>query len=260
MKSLSRVLMMCLLGMNGGPVWAADALTQGLIERLEKSQAQYETVQNYSAIFEKEEVSEGKVGELERIYLKFEKPFKIYMGWLNTDKKDLQVFYERGRFNGKLAIHQPGLLFGLAQVVYLDQSSPWVRQGSASFNIEDAGIGTFLTDFTKAVNHGASEGKLRVTKLGSDEYETIFADTQKDSDYFAYRIVTQFDKESALPTGMELYDWQNQLIGRYAYKDLKINNGIDAAFKQQAHRRLFKIYTTPTEAIVARKEPRKNFN
>jgi len=218
---------------------------------LKKALETYDGVRNYKAIFSKTELSKGVLGLREKIYLKFEKPWKIYMGWLNTEKKGLQVVYERGKHGGKLAIHKPGLLLGLAPVVFLDPNSPWMREGSASYDIEDAGIGTFLYDFTKAVLKAGRKQTLEVhfrgrTKeegLSGEKVEVVFKDSGNDPDYFAHRIVTVFDEKSGLPVYMELFDRLDRVTGIYSYENLKINVGKnDEEFKKQINRQLLRVY------------------
>ena len=210
---------------------------------LEKSNLFYASVKNYRAIFEKQERAGGKLGEKEKIFLKFEKPFKIFMGWLNTEKKDLQVVYERGKHRGKLAIHKPGLGFGLVPVIFLDQNSPWVREGSEAYNIEDVGIGTFLTDFTEAVRRAETAKELKISFKDEETAEVIFQGSKENSGYFAYRVIVFFDPATSLPVKMQLFDWKNELTGVYAYEDLKINLGSeDAEFKQSIHRQLYRVY------------------
>ncbi len=220
---------------------------QRLADILEQGLHFYESLKNYRAIFYKTESSSGVLGPTEKIYLKYEKPWKIYMGWLNTHKEGLQVVYERGKHDNKLAIHQPGFMSGFLPVVFLDQNSPWVKEGSASYNIEDAGIGTFLFDFTKAVIKAAVENKLdlkfSVNTDGSQAADVTFVDSTKDSAYFAYRVVVSFDEKTRLPVRMELFDWEMKPMGVYVYEDLKVNVGPDdEEFKRQIHRQLYKVY------------------
>jgi outer membrane lipoprotein-sorting protein len=221
-----------------------------LTQRIEKSEQAYAGLKDYSAIFYKSETSDGKPGEPEEIFIKFEKPFKIFMGWLSSAKKGLQVVYERGKHRGKLAIHRPGLALGLVPVIFLDQNSPWVRAGSGTYDIEDAGIGRFLEGFADAVRQGEKEGKLAVKSLGKhdengikgEKLEVTFPGSTKSDIYFAYRIIVIFEEGTGLPVGMTLYDWENQLIGTYEYRHLQLNTGHDEEFKKQIHRQLYKVY------------------
>jgi hypothetical protein len=200
-------------------------------------------LKGYTALFTKEELDkEGNMDEKEEIYLKFEKPFKIFMKWMNTRKKGLQVLYERGRHGNKLGIHKPGLLLGLAQVVFLDQNSPWVREGSAAYNIEDAGIGTFLTDFAKGVVTSAKDNKIEIKNIAENEWSVTFKDSQKGQTYFAQRIEVKMDAANGFPVVQRLYNWDGKRTGIYEYKNIKIDAADEAEFKKQAHGKLYKIY------------------
>jgi hypothetical protein len=221
-----------------------DAEAKTLAGLLEKSLAAYDALNGYEAVFHKQETADNKLGPAETIYLKFEKPFKIFMGWQDTEKKGLQVVYERGRHHGKLAIHKPGLFFGLAPVLFLDQQSPWVREGSPSYNIEDAGIGNFLLEFTKAVLASAGQKNLEVVLADDGRKVTVtFLNSAPDSAFFAYRVVVFFDPVSSLPTRMTLFDWRDQPMGIYAYEDLQINPDPDRKeFLEQIDRALYRVY------------------
>ncbi|OIO39159.1 MAG: hypothetical protein AUJ71_01290 [Candidatus Omnitrophica bacterium CG1_02_49_16] len=218
---------------------------------LQKALSAYQSITDYKTSFYKTEKSNGSLGPPERIYLKFEKSFKIYMRWLNTEKRGVEVVYERGKNKGKLALHKPGLLFGLTPVIFLDQNSPWIKAGSASYNIEDAGIGSFLFDFTDEVIRAFREGKLKVAyhgkivgeEINGETVEVTFLNTKAESGYLAYRVWILFDEKTSLPIHMELFDWQNQPMGIYTYKDLKINIGPDdLEFKNQINHFLLRIF------------------
>ena len=216
-----------------------------LVGLLEKGNASYGKLRDYRALFVKREKSGVGMGEEEKIFLKFEKPFKIFMKWMNTQKKGLQVLYERGRHRGKLLIHKPGILSHVAPVISLDQSSPWVRQGSASYHIEDAGIGAFLKDFTGAVLDARRKGCLKVKWTKKNVSDVTFLKTNKDSIYFAYRVRVGFDEITGLPIHMRLFDWNNRLMGIYEYRELKLNAGSDKEFEKEIDRHLLKIYSSP---------------
>ncbi len=224
---------------------SSDTARERLSAALEKGIKTYGSVKDYKAVFQKQEKSGSVLGPQETIFLKFEKPFKIFMGWMNTQKKGLQVFYERGKHEGKLAIHKPGLLLGLAPVIFLDQNSPWVKEGSESYNIEDAGIGPFLNDFSEAVKKAERNNQLQVVVTPDPRGKTMdvtFAGSKPD-DYFAYRVVVHFDEKTSLTDHMELFDWQNQPTGVYSYENLKLNVGNeDLEFKQLVDKKLYRLY------------------
>jgi len=222
-----------------------------LAENLNQAMRFYQSVRDYKTVFYKMERSEkGELEPAEQIFLKFEKPWKIYMKWMNTEKKGLEVVYEKGKNKGKLVIHQPHLLFGLAPVVFLDQKSPWAQKGSASYNIEDAGIGAFLFNFTNAVVQASQDKKIKVNfygkrkfrELSVEKWEVIFLESENKPGFFAYRVIVFFDEKHHLPIQMELLNWQNKTTGIYEYKNLKINVGEDPEFKKEINPHLYKVY------------------
>ncbi len=256
MKNLFRIffIIACFIfssSANGMAIEGQEKLDAILKESLNA----YNGVQDYQGVFYKQEESGGKLGEKEKIFLKFEKPFKIYMHWLDSSKKGLQVLYERGRHDGKLAIHKPGLLLGLAPVIFLDQSSPWVREGSKAYDIEDAGIGTFLNDFAAMVEKGKKDGKIS-SKISQDDsgqiVEASFPGSAADeTGYFAYRVIAVFDAVNHLPVKMSLYDWNEKPTGIYEYKNLILNAGREnPEFKKLAQKQLYKLYLPQTEKPI----------
>lgn len=239
----------------------ASSVTEAasLASLLKQSVLSYERLTDYRAMFDKQEMDEGRLGERESIFLKFEKPFKIYMHWLNTSKKGLQVLYERGRHDGKLAIHKPGLLLGLAPVIFLDRTSPWVREGSESYDIEDAGIGSFLYDFSEMVLKGSSDGIMDAAvkkESGKTRVDVKFPGSRDDAVYFAGRVEVDFDTTSSLPVQMTLYDWDNRVTGIYEYRQLAVDvGGEDPEFKKIAQKKLFRLYQPPGPITA----PKSNF-
>ncbi len=238
------------LTVSGVMLWAVAQISvayagdseQRFLSRLSEAEISFNAIQGYDALFVKKEKEDGKMGESEQIVFRYEKPFKVFMKWINTDKKGLQVVYARGFHDNKLAIHKPGLLLGLAPIVFLAQDSPWIRKGSASYQIEDVGIGTFLNDIAKAARLSASQDSLRVIWHSEDKAEVLFLNSKDDEVYFAYRVELEFDASTELPVSMKLYDWDNQLTGEYAYQNIALNPK-PSTIQPQMHRQIFKIYS-----------------
>ena len=72
-----------------------------------------------------------------------------------------------------MSLNLPTLLLFQRIVVFLDQNSPWIKEGSESYHIEDAGIGTFLVDFAQNVLKAAGENELKVESLGQTKDEGL---------------------------------------------------------------------------------------
>lgn len=247
MKQIISTISLCLFVV---PAVHAAEPAEVLFGHVAQARTSYAGVRDYVCFFEKEEADKGKLDGKENIYLKFEKPFKIFMHWQNAPKKGLQVMYERGRHDGKLVIHKPTPLLALVPVIFLDQNSPWVRSGSKSYNIEDAGLGTFLEDFEKETREAAAAGNLRVVSaetpasMQGNAYDIYFENTNSESHVMAYHVHVVFDAKTGLPIYQELYDWNDQIKGRYYYKDLRLNVGNESSFQKNIHHSLYKIYNS----------------
>ncbi len=218
---------------------------------LRKANEAYRSLENYEALFYKTEKTAKKdKRQTEKIYLKYDKPWKIFMKWLNTEKRGLEVLYEKGKNDDKIAVHLPGLVMSLVPVIFLDQNSPWVRQGSESHGIRDAGIGIFLEDLSDAVARASFEKRLRVALTPSpvkkskwtEIVDVTFLNTAQDSEYFTYRVRVRFDRKTNLPVWMEIFGWDNESEGVYVYHHLKTNLNEDATLRKHIHGALYKVY------------------
>ena len=84
------------------------AAEQDILEQLKAMDRRSQEVKDYTAIFRKQEVVNGKLLPPENIALKFQKPFSVYMRWLEGPHKGREVLYVRGKNKGKLIGHEGG--------------------------------------------------------------------------------------------------------------------------------------------------------
>ncbi|KAF0234145.1 MAG: hypothetical protein FD177_1057 [Desulfovibrionaceae bacterium] len=75
---------------------------------VDQVEAGYAKVQDYTATFLKQERVEGKLLDQERISIKFMKPFKVYMKWLEVSVKE--ALYVQGAYSDKVQARCDGLL------------------------------------------------------------------------------------------------------------------------------------------------------
>ena len=76
-------------GTNAGAEGFGDTLGQELNTALTLAQDAYGKVQDYEARFEKREEDGGVLGLPEKIFFKYEKPFKIFMNWLDGPRSSI---------------------------------------------------------------------------------------------------------------------------------------------------------------------------
>ena len=70
-----------------------EVITDGsqLITMLEQMEASYAKLNDYTATFQKQERVGEKLNDREQIFVKFAKPFKVYMKWLETAPKEARI-------------------------------------------------------------------------------------------------------------------------------------------------------------------------
>lgn len=187
-------------------------------------------VDNYIAIFHKQERVEGKLLEEETILLKFKKPFKLYMKWIQPPHAGRELIYVEGRNNNRVMTHEGGIL-GMV-TVNIDPKGSLAMRGNRH-PVTDAGIDHLLNAMAENFRRGSREGVLRIVALGeervysrrTERFEAAFLEG-KVKDYYARRIIINLDVENKLPIKIEIYDEEDRLVEKYGYEDLELNPGL----------------------------------
>lgn len=195
----------------------------------------YQQVTDYTANFLKQEVVNGKLLPRESIFMKFGKPFNVYMGWRMAPHKGREILYARGKYNGKLIGHEGGFFSFIT--LSLDPRGGRAMRGNR-YPITEAGIGKIIARVLKDVERGNQEGVLRLTDGGTVELfgrrmRMIAVGLPDDPErgYSAPKINLWIDVENGLPCKAEFFDWDGRKVESYGYKDLRLNVGLmDADF------------------------------
>jgi hypothetical protein len=118
---------------SGGEVSAAQ-----FVRVLEGMERAYAGVDHYTGTFFVQERTDGELSPPQWIALKFKKPFKVYLRWLEGPNEGRQVLYPAGADGNELLVRVPLLVGAVTKT--LDPNSPRVRKGSRH-SITDIGIG-----------------------------------------------------------------------------------------------------------------------
>jgi len=66
-------------------------------------------VEDYRAIFHKQERVEGNLMEKETVLFKFKRPFKVYMKWIKGPYKGRELLYVEGWNNNRMMVRDSGI-------------------------------------------------------------------------------------------------------------------------------------------------------
>jgi len=189
-------------------------------------ESRYALLTDYSAIFRKQERIKNKVYD-EQLIIKFQKPLKIYMKWIDIDREAL---YVEGEYNNKILVHRGGLLgFKIWKFNPWD-SAPMLNNRHP---VTDIGFGFILGIMHKDFNMAEQHDEMEIIRMNDESFEgrpsTVIEAKFTPHDgrqYYTSRLVCHIDKEFMLPVGISCYDEKGVLQEMYIYKDVKLNPGL----------------------------------
>jgi hypothetical protein len=196
---------------------------------LETARQSHAQIERYTSTFYKQERIGGRLGDTETIALKVrESPKAMYLRWLAGPNKGREVLYnERVLGAGRLRVREAGLL-GVVPVT-LAVDSALARKGTNHL-VTEIGLHNLLArmagDFEKAgprghirrVNHGIVD--LDGVKLY--KMESILP-RDPSLGYYCHRMLHSMDYANAIEVAAEIYGFDNQLLERFEYRQVRIN-------------------------------------
>ena len=240
MKHIIRLaLAVVLLWTACPPAQAAEGENSGaLLSLLEKVESSYAHIRDYTAIFQKTERVDKKLKEEDGILVKFQKPLKVYMKWMNIPGKE--ALYVDGENSNKVIAHCPGLL-GLWSWTF-KPSDPALMNDNRH-PITDIGFGYIIEVMRRDIPLAMEHQEVEVLRLDEESFAgrpTIVVEarfTPHDGrKYYTTRMVCHIDKERLLPIGIACFDASDALQEQYSYKDVKLNVGLTEADFSKANK------------------------
>ncbi|HXX35002.1 MAG TPA: DUF1571 domain-containing protein [Thermodesulfobacteriota bacterium] len=198
-----------------------------------EAEAALAQVENYRAIFHKQERVEGRLMEEETVLFKFKRPFKVYMKWMKEPHRGRELLYAEGWNNNRMMVRGSGIM-GM-MTVNLNPKGSLAMKGNRH-PVTDSGLDHLLKLLGDHMRRGVKEKELEFRKSGEEilysrktQRIEVLSPRDKTKDYYCYRAVLNLDLERKVPIKIQLYDWENNLIESYAYEDLRFNVGLSDA-------------------------------
>ena len=227
---------------NAPAAGAAHPLDPEINYARQRAAAMEQNIQDYSCVFTKREMVDGKLLPYEQMFMKVRhQPFSVYMYFLGPeDVKGQQVVYVEGQNNGKM-VAQPIGLKGKFGPYYLDPNGSFAMAGQR-YPITNAG---FLNLTKQLIVEGMRDRQYPQCEV--KQYKgakvagrtcTVTEITHPQLPQFQYHKARIFvDDEWNIPIRLESYLWPQQpggqppVLEEYTYSNLKFNNGFtDADF------------------------------
>lgn len=210
---------------------AAHADQSHLFALLERMEASYERVRDYTALFRKRVRINGEQRPEEISFLKFQKPFKVYMRWLPGPHEGREALYVEGANEDKVLIHEAHGFVSFFSFL-IDPGGRHVLKYSR-YPFTEIGIGRLIERIDRDARRAWARGELRLVDRGRDKIEgrevrQVEGILPQDprAEYSSYRMILAIDEENGLPIKASIYDWEDLLMGEYIYSDLRLNPGL----------------------------------
>ena len=217
------ILLLAAMAARGG---AADGPDPE--EWLRESEAAYDRVTSYTAVFHKQQRVAGKLLPEETILLKCRrKPFSLYMKWMKAPYKGSELLYVAGWNEDRIRAHRGGILRFITR--NLDPRDPGLMAGNLR-PVTSTGIGYLLETVATNIRKAVKVGELTFSERGQ---ETVYGrrtrvlevvvPKERARDYDGYRYVINQDVESKILVRIRIYDRDDQLVENYGYENLDLN-------------------------------------
>jgi hypothetical protein len=224
-------LVMAFAGILAVPAWPADIPAGEVLRLLDLADKQYAQIRDYTSTM----VSRERVGVAlrpqERVLVKFQRPFKVYMRWMDGPSQGREGLFVSGAHDDKFLVSEPKGFQRLFTVALAPTDRRVMEQ--SRHPVTDIGIGRLLEFVGDSTRRAARNGVLRAIDRGMVEsagrrvrqVECVLAQ-DSHAGYYAYRAILGFDQENHLLIRAVVYDWNDQLVEDYAYDDLRLNPGL----------------------------------
>ncbi len=190
----------------------------------------HKRVRDYTCLFVKQERLRGKLTKEQHIRVKFrEAPFAVFMKWVKNPGRADRVLYVKGRHDNKVLVKPSGFLKILVPThVKRAVDGPDAAKASRR-RLSDFGFCNTLKlirrDTARAEKAGdllkfEYDGQGEIDGRKTFVFERRLPDKRKYSDQ---RLTMHVDQEWMVPVATRSYDGRGRLLGRYEYRDVKLN-------------------------------------
>ena len=229
------------IGVVPVPAWGAPQNQPSVPELNIMGLKRWESVRTSRATFIKRERLRGKkkLGPKQVIFLRErQKPFSIYMQWLDGPGKNRKIAYIEGENDGKFKATPGGALGWVVLDVAPDDPAVFK---TSRHTVLEAGLGALMRkvheQFELAGDDVRSKYKGKVNFHGRSCHRFFRYLPQKPG-YYCWKAELLIDEELGFPVYVKVYDWQLNFFEEYSYIDIQPNpNYTDRHFQIKAEPR-----------------------
>lgn len=194
---------------------------------IERAESVLAAVDGYSLIFHKREMLENVLRPEESMEMKFQKPFSVYMKWINEKGKGGEAIFVRGWNKDRIRVH-PGGIWGIFNFNLEPTHKRIMKQNRHP--ITWVGLETIVGMVSDNVHRGMLHGQFTSVPHGETEIfgrRALVLEGVLPSDpslgYYCYRTIVSLDVLTGLPVRICNFDWTNRLVEQYSFQDIRLD-------------------------------------
>lgn len=206
---------------------------------LEEAEAAYDRVASYTAVVHKQQRVAGKLLPEETIFLKFKKPFSLYMKWIKAPHEGSELLYVAGWNENRVRAHRGDLLRFITRD--LDPRDPGLMKNNLR-PVTDLGIGQLVKIVALNVRTAINAGELGFSERGEEpvygrktQVLEFVLPNKRAGGRDGRRLVINQDVESKILVRIRVYDQDDQLVETYGYEGLDLHARLSDADFDPAH-------------------------
>jgi len=201
--------------------------TEEAISVLREAKHRTDSLEDYTLTLKKQERIDGALGPVNVVFVKWKRPFSIYLKFLEGNDKGREVIFVEGKYRDKMIVSPGGILGALTIKVAPDSL---IAKKNNRHNITEAGmsntIGRILTIIEKEQKEPSSD--ISVTFFGEKPLEKdMCIHIRIDKSSYAARTEVYLNSDTLYPHTIISYDEDGELLESYNYSDIKTNVGLD---------------------------------
>lgn len=200
--------------------------------------ANWAEIKDYTCVLLKQERVRGSLQKQATIFLKYRKPFDLYMKWIKDPHLGRELIYRQGKDAG-LVVHEGGAIMGMATVT-LDLDHRLVKRDT-NHRITDLDIGFSLKTIHDNLYKGLKEGDVKIKFKGVTFIsgrkvvlvESWFSNMEAKG-YYSPHSIMGHDTQTGLPIKIVNFTNSGEVQEEFIWTKIKFNPGLtDSDFDRQ---------------------------
>ena len=201
--------------------------TEKAISVLRDAKYRTDLLEDYTLILKKQERIDGVLNPVDVIFVKWKRPFSIYLKFLEGNDKGREVIFIEGKYRDKMIVSPGGILGALTIKIAPDSI---IAKKNNRHKITEAGMSNTIGRILSVIEDESE-------KPSSDASVVFFEEEKYDNDVcihirinkssYAARTEVYLYSDTLYPHTIISYDEDGELLESYNYSEIKTNVGLD---------------------------------